>query len=82
MVFAQDGLTIETLNPPPQGTPDAPVVTTDNFALLDTSGRKSAKLTDLLAALNRLRVPAGKTIDLIETMSRSGHIHARLIYEE
>ncbi|MEE8170107.1 MAG: flagellar basal body P-ring protein FlgI [Phycisphaerae bacterium] len=80
--FSQNGLTIQTFDPIPSGTPEEPVVTEMMVAALDTTGRKSAKLQDLVAALNRLHVSADRLIDLVETMHRTGRIHARLIYED
>ncbi|MCK6485012.1 MAG: flagellar basal body P-ring protein FlgI [Phycisphaerae bacterium] len=80
--FSQNGLTIQTVQPPFDGTPENPVVTESTVAKLDVSGRPSAKLNDLVAALNRLRVPAERMIDLVETMHRTGRIHARIVYED
>jgi len=80
--FSQNGMTIQTVQPPAQGTPEAPLVTENNVAAFDTTGKSPAKLKDLVAALNRLKVPADRMIDLVETMHRTGRIHARLIYED
>jgi len=80
--FSQNGMSIQTMEPPPAGTPEAPVVNESMVASLDSSARPGAKLNDLVASLNRLRVPADKMIDLIETMHRTGRVHGRLVYED
>lgn len=80
--FSQNGMTIQTVQPPPQGTPEAPLLDETNVAALDTTGKSPARLKDLVAALNRLKVPAERMIDLVETMHRTGRIHGRLIYED
>lgn len=80
--FSQAGMTIQTTQPPPLGTPDAPVVNDENVAALDSTGQGSAKLKDLVAALNRLKVAPARMIDLVETMHRTGRIHGKLVYEE
>ena len=67
---------------PPQGTAEVPLVSEESVGLLDSSGKPGAKLKDLVMALNRLKVPAPKMIDLIETMHRTGRIGGKLIYEE
>ncbi|MEM0915293.1 MAG: flagellar basal body P-ring protein FlgI, partial [Planctomycetota bacterium] len=79
MLIRHDGLTITTLDPQPIGTPLEPVTTELPFAALDPDDRGGARLADLLAAFNQLKVPSADLIEILETMHDSGKLHAELI---
>lgn len=95
VVISHQGLTITTLSPPlapragPAGAPP-PVppgarmarVREQPFVKLDPGRRGGARLADLLAAFNKLKVPAQDRITIIKQIHRSGKLHARLIVEE
>lgn len=76
------GLTIQTVTPPPKPTPENPVMDAQQFAALDPAGQGGAKLKDLVAALNSLKLPPGDRVHIIEELHRLGKLHARLIVEE
>lgn len=76
------GMTIQTVTPPPKPTPDAPLVETQQFAALDPGAQGGAKLKDLVAALNSLKLPPADRVHIIEELHRLGKLHARLIVED
>ena len=43
--------------------------------------RLNTNVRDLLEALNRLKVPFGDRISILEEIHRAGKLHARLMYE-
>ena len=54
---------------------------THNFVGIDPNRRGGAKLADLLAAFNQLKVEAKDRIAIIKEIERSGKLHAKLIME-
>lgn len=76
------GMTIQTQTPPPKPTPEAPLLDIQQFAALDPGGRGGAKLKDLVASLNSLKLPPADRVHIIEELHRLGKLHARLIVEE
>jgi flagellar P-ring protein precursor FlgI len=79
---AYKGLTITTLVPEPEPTPENPRVVEREFVALDPQKKGGAKLTDLVDALNQLRVPAEDRITIIEQLHKTGRLHATLVVEE
>ncbi len=59
------------------------VDTTERFVSLQDTSRKQApqQLTDLVEALNRLRVPTQDMISILRSMSDTGRLHAEFIEE-
>jgi flagellar P-ring protein precursor FlgI len=83
--ISHGGLTITTVRPPPKPTVDSPQVRQEDFVALDPNQgatREGARLADLLAAFNHLKVPAADRIAIIELISRSGKLHAKIEYVE
>ena len=77
LIISQRGLTITTVTPAPQ----TPQVTQNDFIGLDPANRGGAKLADLLAAFNQLKVETSDRIAIIKELDRSGLMHAQLILE-
>jgi len=82
VIISHEGLTISTVRPPRQPTEDQPIVDRENFVGLDPEARGGAKLSDLLAAFNRLKVPAEDRIAIVKEIHRSGKLHAKLVMEQ
>lgn len=59
------------------------VDTTDRFVSLHDANKKPApqQLTDLVEALNRLRVPTQDIIAILRSLSKAGRLHAELVEE-
>jgi flagellar P-ring protein precursor FlgI len=82
VVISHKGLTITTINPPPQPTARTPVVNSRNTVPLDTvSGGQNAKLQDLVNALEQLKVPVEDRIIIVKELYKTGKLHAKLITE-
>ncbi len=82
VVVSHAGLTITTITPRPAATPEAPRVEQDGFMALDPDRRGGAKLADLLAAFNQLKVPAEDRIAIVKEIHRTGKLHAKLVLED
>lgn len=81
VLISHKGLTINTMTPPPVPTAAQPVVESNRFVPVDPQKRGGAKLNDLLAAFNQLKVEAHDRIAIIKQIHRSGKLHAQLIEE-
>jgi len=81
VLISHEELTITTVTPEPQPNPLNPVTEGKNFAALDPQGQGGAKLADLLAALNQLKVDAKDRIEIVREIARSGRLHAKLIIQ-
>ncbi len=81
-VITYKGLTITTMVPEPGGTPDNPKIIEKDFVALDPQKKGGARLSDLVDALNQLRVPAPDRITIIEQLHKTGKLHATLIVED
>ncbi len=81
VVITYKGLTITALVPAPPPDPIAPRVVQQEFIGVDPQRKGGARLTDLLEALNQLRVPAPDKIAIIEQLHRTGKLHAALTVE-
>lgn len=81
VVISHKGLTISTIDPTPVGTPRAPVVTDRDMIAIDTTNAGGAKLQDLVAALEQLKVPAPDRITIVKELYKTGKLHAKLIVE-
>jgi len=76
-------LTITTTVPTPIPTPADPMIETTRWAGLETDARptEEARLSDLLRALDRLDVPSADQIEILQTLHKSGRLHARLVID-
>jgi flagellar P-ring protein precursor FlgI len=82
VVISHAGLTITTITPQTPPTPDAPRVEREDFVALDPDDRGGAKLADLLAAFNQLKVSADDRIAIVKEIHRTGKLHAKLVLED
>ncbi len=81
VIISHQGLTITTISPPPDPSPQTPLTDEANFVSLDPESRGGAQLGDLLTAFNQLKVEAPDRIAIIKEIHRSGKLHAQLILE-
>lgn len=82
VVISHEGLTITTITPPRQPTPEQPDVQENSFVALDPERRGGARLADLLAAFNQLKVPAKDRITILKEIHRTGKLHAKLVLQD
>ena len=80
-IISQQGLTITTISPERKPSDRNPLVTTRQIIPIDTTNTGGAKLQDLVAALDQLKVPAEDRITIIKELHKSGKLHAKLITE-
>jgi flagellar P-ring protein precursor FlgI len=81
VVISIKGLTISTVTPPPVGTSVRPILGEKNAVAMDTTGTGGAKLNDLLAVFDQLKVPAEDRISILEELHKTGKLHAKLVME-
>jgi flagellar P-ring protein precursor FlgI len=81
VVIIHKGLTISTINPQPKPTERNPVIETKNAIPLDTTNQGGAKLSDLVNALDAIKVPADDRIAIVKELYKTGKLHAKLITE-
>ena len=81
VVISHKGLTISTIDPEPVPTPRAPVTRSREVVALDTTKAGGAKLQDLVAALEQLKVPAEDRITIVKELHKTGKLHAKLMVE-
>lgn len=76
-------LTISTITPAPVATAANPLVSRDRWVDVKTQARPSemAKLTDLLAAFEKLDVPVSEQIGIIQMLHKTGKLQAKLIVD-
>lgn len=82
VVVSHKGLTITTITPPPVPSVNNPAIDPQPFLALDPAHRGGAKLADLMAAMNQLKVPSEDRIEIIKEIYRSGKLHAKLVLED
>jgi flagellar P-ring protein precursor FlgI len=83
VIVSQRGLTVTVLNPQPTPDPANPKVETKTFIDLQTeASERSAHVSDLLEALNRLQVPIEDRIAILTEINRIGKLHAKLMFKE
>ncbi len=82
VVISHKGLTITTVIPPRTPTADAPAVEQQAFIGLDPAKKGGARLADLLAAFNQLKVSPEDRIAILKEIHRSGKLHAQLLLED
>ena len=81
VIISHKGMTITTITPPIQPTELNRQEHDVNFVPIDPEKRGGAKLGDLLAAFNQLKVEAEDRIAIVKEIHRSGKLHAQLIME-
>ena len=81
VVISHKGLTITTVEPAPTPTRRNPVLTNRDVVAIDTAKAGGAKLQDLVASLEQLKVPAEDRITIVKELYKTGKLHAKLIVE-
>ena len=81
VVISHQGLTITMVTPAPVATPKNPVINEKRALSIDTTGTGGPKLRDLVDVLDAIKVPANDRISILETLEKSGYLHAKLIVE-
>ncbi|MFW6335538.1 MAG: flagellar basal body P-ring protein FlgI [Phycisphaeraceae bacterium] len=76
-----EGLSVTTITPEPEPTPVNPQVETRPGVILDPDNRGGARLSDLMAALDQLKVDSEGQISILKAIDRAGRLHAKLIVE-
>jgi flagellar P-ring protein precursor FlgI len=83
-VIAHRGMTITTTSPPPKPTVEEPLITEQHLVAIDVPKhqRRSAKLKEVVDALNQLNVPAKDIIEIVEELYRSGKVAGKLVIQD
>jgi flagellar P-ring protein precursor FlgI len=84
VIVSQRGLTITVVAPPPAADPAVParpVFDQWDFVPLDREMQREPNVSDLLEALNRLKVPFEDRVALLEEIQRAGKLHAKVLHE-
>ncbi len=81
VIISHPALTITTLVPAARPTEDRPIEVENRFVGVDPEKRGGAKLEDLIAAFNQLKVDAKDRIEILKEIERSGKLHAKLVIE-
>jgi flagellar P-ring protein precursor FlgI len=80
VIISQQGMTVTVANnSATAGGKAAPQ--TQDFVALDAESQRPASVTDLLDALNKLKVQFKDRVSILEEIHRAGKLHAKLIYE-
>ncbi|MCG3179010.1 MAG: Flagellar P-ring protein [Phycisphaerae bacterium] len=81
VAISHKGLSITTIVPSSPPSASNPQVVTQDFVVVDSKKEGGASLTNLLDALNQLKVAAEDRIAIIKMIHRTGKLHAELIIE-
>lgn len=81
VIISQKGMTVTVAAPGPDGTIPRPAFEQQDFVPLDVAANRIPNVSDLLEALNRLKVPFEDRASILEEIHRVGKLHARLIHE-
>jgi len=80
VVISHNGLVISTWVPePPKPTTTSPTMQEQTWVPIDPQRRGGTRLTELVEALNKLKVPSKDRIAILEKLYRSGKIMARWV---
>lgn len=80
--FTHKGLTITSITPPPEPTPEQPLAESTRWAAIDTTdglSRSSTRLVELLEAFKQLNVPVTDQIAIIYELRKTGALHAEIV---
>lgn len=81
VVVSQRGMTVTIATPGPGGIVPVLAFEQQKFVPLDSRANRSANVSDLLEALNRLQVSFEDRASILEEVHRAGKLHAQLRYE-
>ncbi|GAB4544221.1 MAG: flagellar basal body P-ring protein FlgI [Phycisphaerales bacterium] len=82
-VISHEQLTVTTVTPAPEPTPDTPAITQSTSTAMSTEDddRGLARASNLLDALERLDVPVADQIAILAQLHRGGLLHAEFVVE-
>ena len=83
VVLTHKDLVITSTIPPPQPTPDNPLVERETWTSLASNARptEKSKLADLLEAFKQLQVPASEQISILHQLHKLGKLQAKLVVD-
>jgi flagellar P-ring protein precursor FlgI len=84
VAITHKGLTITSISPTPQPTPENPMLETTRWTGIDTTdklGRNSTRLIELLDAFKTLSVPVADQIAIIYELKKTGVLHAEIVHQ-
>lgn len=82
VIVSQLGMTVTVANPLPDGSAvPGPAFERNDFVALDSEDQRTPNVSDLLEALNRLKVPFKDRVSILEEIHRAGKLHAQILYE-
>lgn len=84
VLVAHKGLSITSITPEPEPSPQRPRVKRQRFAEVNTtesSSRISTQMKDLLAAFDQLNVPIEDQIAILHELSKTGKLHAEIVHQ-
>jgi len=80
VIVSQKGMTVVVRMPPPPA--DEPRVEAQQFVSLGTDRAVDANVSDLLQALNQLKVPIEDRIAILTQIQKAGKLHAKLVFRD
>lgn len=81
-VVTVGSLTITTTVPEPPATEEIPRIEERSFIAIDPRKKETARLSDLMEALNQLRVPIEDRIAILVELEKNGKLQATLRMED
>jgi flagellar basal body P-ring protein FlgI len=83
VAVASKELVVTTTVPPPVPTQAEPIIRHEKWVAMQTSGKAGdrTRVEDLLQAFKQLDVPIETQIEILQRISRSGSLHAKLVIE-
>ncbi|MDX2130480.1 MAG: flagellar basal body P-ring protein FlgI [Planctomycetota bacterium] len=83
VAITHSNLQITTTTPPPQATPQNPIVEVERWAGLAPGAKPSeqARLSDLLAAFKQLDIPTTEQIAVLEMLHKMGKLQAKIVID-
>ena len=81
VVISQAGSPVTVATPLADGTVPVQPFEVQRFVALDAAEQRLPNVSDLLEALNRLKVPFAERVSILEEIHRAGKLHARIMYE-
>lgn len=80
VIVSQKGMTVVVRVPPPPA--DEPRVEAQQFVALGSDRSVDANVSDLLQALNQLKVPIEDRIAILTQIQKAGKLHAKLVFRD
>jgi len=78
VVVHVNGLSVRSIEPPPQPQPGQPLVNESQWSKFDTATEAAGKINDLISVLDQLNVPIQEKINAIYALRDAGALRARI----